>query len=83
MFVDINYIFCIRKVKYVKKLTETAPMLSLFFSPFLEGLKIKKTVLFKYKLRFPCQSLKIFIFRVKLSDSMFFLLGHSTIVKLI
>ena len=32
---------------------------------------------------FPRQSLKIFNFRVKLSDSIFFLLGHSPIVKLI
>ena len=32
---------------------------------------------------FPRQSLKIFTFRVKLSDSIFFLLGHSPIVKLI
>jgi hypothetical protein len=32
---------------------------------------------------FPRQSLKIFTFRVKLSDSIFLLLGHSPIVKLI
>ena len=32
---------------------------------------------------FPRQSLIIFTFRVKLSDSIFFLLGHSPIVKLI
>ena len=32
---------------------------------------------------FPRQSLKIFTFRFKLSDSIFFLLGHSPIVKLI
>ena len=32
---------------------------------------------------FPRQSLEIFTFRVKLSDSIFFLLGHSPIVKLI
>jgi hypothetical protein len=32
---------------------------------------------------FPRESLKIFTFRVKLSDSIFFLLGHSPIVKLI
>ena len=31
----------------------------------------------------PCQSLKIITFRVKLSDSIFFLLCHSPIVKLI
>ena len=35
------------------------------------------------KIYFPRQSLKIFTFRVKLSDSIFFLLGHSLIVKLI
>ena len=35
------------------------------------------------KITFPRQSLKIFTFRVKLSDSIFFLLGHSPIVKLI
>ena len=29
------------------------------------------------------QSLKIFTFRVKLSDSIFFLLGHFPVVKLI
>ena len=34
-----------------------------------------------FKLLFPRQSLKIFTFRVKLSDSIFFLLGHSPIVK--
>ena len=32
---------------------------------------------------FPRQSLKISTFSVKLSDSIFFLLGHSPIVKLI
>ena len=32
---------------------------------------------------FPCQSKKIFTFRVKLGDLIFFLLGHSPIVKLI
>ena len=32
---------------------------------------------------FPHKSLKIFIFHVKLGDSIFFLLGHSPIVKLI
>ena len=32
---------------------------------------------------FPRQSLKIFTFLVKLSDSIFFLLSHSPIVKLI
>ena len=32
---------------------------------------------------FPRQSLKIFTFRVKLSDSIFFLLSHSPFVKLI
>ena len=32
---------------------------------------------------FPLQSLKIFTFRVKLSESIFFWLGHSSIVKLI
>ena len=34
-------------------------------------------------LNFPRQSLKIFTFRVKLSDSIFFSLGLSPIVKLI
>ena len=32
--------------------------------------------------QFPRQRLKIFTFRVKLSDSIFFLLGHSPNVKL-
>ena len=32
---------------------------------------------------FPRQSLKIFTFRVKFSDSIFFMLGQSPIVKLI
>ena len=32
---------------------------------------------------FPRQSLKLFTFRVKLSDLIFFLLSHSPIVKLI
>ena len=35
------------------------------------------------EIHFPHQSLKIFTFRVKLSDLIFFLLGHSPIVKLI
>ena len=35
------------------------------------------------KKAFPCESLKIFTFRVKLSDSIFFLLGRCPIVKLI
>ena len=40
---------------------------------------------YKYTLKNirPSQSLKIFTFRVKLSDSIFFLLGLSPIVKLI
>ena len=33
------------------------------------------------KKTFPRQSLKIFTFRVKFSDSIFFLLGYSPIVK--
>jgi hypothetical protein len=37
----------------------------------------------RYKKNFPRQSLKIFAFRVKLSDSIFFLFGHSSIAKLI
>ena len=49
--------------------------------------KTNKTVTKKIsllgKIMFPRQSLKIFTFRVKLSDSIFFLLGHSPIVKLI
>ena len=43
-------------------------------------------IFLKYKLikkRFPRQSLKMFTFRVKLSYSIFFLLGLSPIVKLI
>ena len=36
-----------------------------------------------YTIIFPRQSLQIFTFRVKLSDSIFFLLGLSPIVKLI
>ena len=44
---------------------------------------IKPKVEKKLKTCFPRQSLKIFTFRVKLSQSIFFLLGHSTIVKLI
>ena len=35
------------------------------------------------KITFPRQSLKRFTFRVKLNDSIFFLLGYSPIVKLI
>ena len=35
------------------------------------------------KILFPRQSLKILTFLVKLSDSIFFLLGHSPIVTLI
>ena len=37
----------------------------------------------KNKTFFPRQSLKVFTFRIKLSDSIFFLLGHSPIAKLI
>ena len=39
--------------------------------------------LLNLKFCFPRQSLTIFTFRVKLSDSIFFLLGYSPIVKLI
>ena len=48
-----------------------------------ENLIKKNNVKNQPKNYFPSQSIKIFTFRVKLSDSIFFLLGHSPIVKLI
>ena len=52
-------------------------------NPTLKIHKEKTKVILYTSIPFPRQSLKIFTFRVKLSDSIFFLLGHSPIVKLI
>ena len=54
---------------------------------FLYLLSLLFLFVFKFKagtarIFFPRQSLKVFCFRIKLSDSIFFLLGHSPIVKL-
>ena len=58
-------------------------LIDLSKSPRRIGSKFLSGFVFLQKIFFPRQSLKIFTFRFKLSDSIFFLLGHSPIVKLI
>ena len=49
----------------------------------MEGTTLASELEFSPKNIFPRQSLKIFTFCVKLTDSIFLMFGHSPIVKLI
>ena len=62
---------------------EDLPFLHLEFTSFYYPGDLGKQLSLQINSNFSRQSLKIFTLRVKLSDSIFFLLGHTPIVKLI